>query len=335
MLDAVILNAGSGGFLGLDWPKALWNLATDLVFASTWPSFKKSGIGSLTRRQLPDQSLGRQHQTSNPGSDHLHDLEPYEPPLGELFCSNVFGHYILAHGVLPLLAACEPRNPAMGRIIWLSSLESDCGCFSPLDIQSLHSTTAYEDTKRLIDLIALTSTLPSTQSWTDEFFGVQPPQKRSRVRMYVTHPGVCGTSILPLATPLQYLMSLTFRVVRWLGSPWHTITTYSGACAPVWTALSPQSQLDQLEAEGGLGKWGSATDLWGYDRVARTEVAGWGYGGNLGDEVSKQRGRRRGAANLTMGNRELFEESGRKCWQQMEELRQYWERQLDEITPFQ
>ena len=122
---------------------------------------------------------------------------------------------------------------------------------------------------------------------------------------------------------------LTFYVARWLGSPWHNISTRKGACAPVWLALATQETLDGLEEQGGLGKWGSATDAGGSERVRRTEVDGWGYGGKVGQGTEYgQRGRRRGAKELTVEDREAFEDLGREAWKEMEALREEWEERL-------
>ena len=38
-LDAVILNAGLGGWTGIDWPRAIFGILTDLVHEVSWPSY--------------------------------------------------------------------------------------------------------------------------------------------------------------------------------------------------------------------------------------------------------------------------------------------------------
>ncbi|KAI9882661.1 MAG: hypothetical protein M1823_005587 [Watsoniomyces obsoletus] len=331
-LDAVILNAGIGGFTGLHWPTATWEVLTNFSRATTWPTYKMAERGSLTQRQCSSSS---QHvgggPLRSPGASQHHVREP---PLGNIFCANVFGHYMLSHYLMPLLSASGRPDDAAGRIIWISSLEADqASSFSSSDIQSLKSPIAYENSKRLTDILALTAALTATRSSTNQYFGTRGPDPRSNVKMYVAHPGICATSILPLRFGLSYAMSAAFYLARWLGSPWHTVTAYSGACAPVWLALSPQSQLDQGEAESGPGKWGSATDLWGYDRVMRTEALGWGCGGVPGEDLSHRAGRRPGASDLTQEERERFEELGRDCWQQMEDLRLEWEDVLDKADP--
>lgn len=83
---------------------------------------------------------------------------------------------------------------------------------------------------------------------------------------------------------------------------------------------------------GGRAKWGSSCDLVGRDQPASTEVDGWGHGGVVGDavvQVDRERRRKRGAVDLTYEDREQFEELGRECWRQMEELRVTWDQLLD------
>jgi 3-keto steroid reductase len=144
--------------------------------------------------------------------------------------------------------------------------------------------------------------------------------------MYVSHPGICGTSIVPLPFIIEYLMFASFYLARFLGSQWHTVTVEKGATAMVWLALAKQSTLDSMEEKEGVGKWGSATDFWGQERVERSEVAGWGWGGRLGEY--KRKGRDPYAQDVTEQSAEKFRESGKKCWAEMEKLRMEWEDRL-------
>lgn len=150
--------------------------------------------------------------------------------------------------------------------------------------------------------------------------------------MYLSHPGVCATSIVPVTNPLILLfVHLALYWVRLLGSPWHTISPYKGSCAPVWLALASQEYLDAMEEEYGKGKWGSAVDWRGRERVTRTEVEGWGFGGVVGDvEHWGRRARKRGVVDLTEEERQNFELVGRDSWKSMEELRVEWEELLSE-----
>lgn len=75
-------------------------------------------------------------------------------------------------------------------------------------------------------------------------------------------------------------------------------------------------------------KWGASCDRLGREYIACTEVEGWGFGGVVGGPVldeDKARRRKRGAQNLTAEQKVEFEELGRRCWREMEEMRVRWE----------
>lgn len=325
-LDAIVLNAGLGGWTGIDWPKAIWGVLTDLVHEVSWPSFKIAPAGMVTD---PQTALS----------------DDKEPRLGAVFCANVFGHYMLAHNVMPLLRQSDQLH-GPGRVIWVSSLEATVKYLDLDDIQGLRTLAPYESSKALTDILALTADLPSTAPWVKNFYSIdehketnqEQEQEPPHPNMFLTHPGICGTAILPLSWPLFYSMIAAFWLARLLGSPWHTISTYAGACAPVWLALSAQAVLDDAEAPyrangGGRVKWGSSCNRLGQDQRASTEVDGWGYGGVVGPAVQdgdRSRRRKRGAADLTAEEKMQFEDLGRKCWQRMEELRIQWDGLLDE-----
>lgn len=322
-LDAVILNAGIGGWSGISWLKAIWGICTDLIHQVTWPSYKLASVGVLTPRQTDKEE---------------------EPALGAVFCANVFGHYMLAHNVAPLLKkAKSPNGP--GRVIWVSSIEATIKAFNMDDIQGLQSKVPYESSKALTDILALTADLPSAAPWSVESFFKTPdeedksdhPAADSTPAMYVCHPGICATSIIPLPLPLIWAMVAAFWLARMLGSPWHTLSTYLAAWSPVFLALSSQGALKAAEspyrhAGGGRVKWGSSTNRLGIEGVSSTEIDGWGHGGVVGRPVvesDRLRRRKRGAADLTPEEKERFEELGRSCWRQMEALRIEWEAILD------
>lgn len=295
-IDCILLNAGVSGVTGINYPLAIRTVLTNLMAALTYPTYTLTGVGVITPSQIPDN-----HDLSN-GSKTPH------PPLAQVFCANVFGHYLLAHQLMPLLS--QPMSA--GRIIWISSIEAVGRSLSLADMQGLHTPRAYESSKRLTDVLALTSHLSSTRPFASRFFSppessrpapyVPPPVNAKTPAMYVAHPGVCATSIVPLPLILHSLMTLAFYLARWLGSPWHTIRAYKGACAPAWVALGSDEELDAACHGGRPRKWGSGTDRAGRERVVATAVEGQGEDG--------------------------WEELGRRCWGEMENLRQEWEERL-------
>ena len=306
-IDVVILNAGYGGYTAINWPRAIWQILTDFPAAVTYPTYQIAGVGYTTKRQTAS----------------LDD----EPPLGQVFCSNVFGHYMLVSYLAPLLTQATSGHLASRRprVIWISSLEAYASALSRTDIQGLASSNAYKSSKRLTDILALTSSLPSSHPGASRLLDsteAKPPD------MYLAHPGICATSFVPLNTILYYLMTLALYLARWIGSPWHTVSPHKGACAPVWLTLALQEELDALEADG-KSKWGSCVDVFGNERVTRTEVEGWGLRGKIERLGAEQRrGRRRGVVDLTEEERQGFMELGRQCWEQMDELREQWRGRL-------
>lgn len=325
-LDAVILNAGIGGWSGINWPQAVWQVATDWIQGVTWPVFKMSAVGRLTGMQLPATKATGQAP---------------EPKLGEVFCANVFGHYLLAHWLMPLLRSCDEQS--RGRIIWISSIEVSSEHFDPDDLQGLRSPEVYVHTKRLTDLLALTAAdQPSTAKAVQGFLQAKPKQASSepdgsQPTIHLAHPGIVATSIVPLTLLLRWAMLFAFLIARWVGSPWHTISIYTAASAPVWLTMASQDAIKAKETgtqgKRGTAKWGSATDRGGTDMVMKTEVSGWGVDGS-GSAVEWWNeagwGRMRGAKDATKEEIETFVEQGAKAWREMEQVREEWERRIAE-----
>lgn len=314
-LDSVIFNAGIGGWYGLDWSKVFHNIFTKgLVSATTWPTFK----GAVAGRVI-DPIRGAKGDGAG-------------PQVGEVFCANVFGHYVFAQRLVPLLTRPADGDAIPpGRIIWESSVEPDWASFSPDDLQAVKTTAAYESTKELTDLLALTSTLPASKPYVDKYLGADrgagtPP------KIYLVHPGVVQTTLFPLSAFMYFWYTVVLYIARWLGSPWHPITAYNGACAPVWLALQEQEWLDGARAE--RVKWGSSTDFWGECRVKKTEVDGWGWEGRVEEmralrQQGKLKGRKPGIVDVTEERLVEFMERGAACWREMEQLREEWEARAD------
>lgn len=305
-IDAIVCNAGIGGWTGLDWPRATWTILTDFMQAVTFPTYQASSVGAVTKQQVK----------SNDGQSQ-------EPALGEVFTANVFGHYMLVHWLSLLMNA-------QSRIIWTSSLSAQPRYFVPDDFQHLNTTESYESSKRITDLLVLTSELSSTRPYVTSFFSVSstttPPT------MYLVHPGIVKTAISMMPWFLHFIIVAVFYVARMAGSPWHTVLAYPGATSAVWVCLAPDSQLRAREVHEGKGKWGSVVDTQGNEGVKRTEVEGWGFNGIPGDvppgSVSGKQGRYRERRPTTKESREHFEEHGMLAWREMEDLRTAWEKRL-------
>ncbi|KAK4545863.1 hypothetical protein LTR36_002427 [Oleoguttula mirabilis] len=329
-IDAAIWNAGISGFMGLNYPKAIWCLCTDLLQATTYPTFPIHSIGGVAQRQIPAQ------QGEKAGGSTIATQNGDEPKLGQIFLSNVFGHYMLTHWLAPLF------TPA-SRIIWVSSISALPPTFSVNDVQGLQSPQPYEGSKRLTDLLVLNSEFPSAAPYVSTFLpadsssrsGLSSETTVPRPKMYLTHPGIMGTSIAGIHWFLNIFTIAALYLARWLGSPWHPVSPYKGSISAVFAALAPASQLSDLEIREGKGKWGSATGVYGDERVARTDVEGWGFCGEVGKvpagSVSGTAGRYRGYRATTRDMREQFEEDGRTVWREMEELRGEWEARLGAV----
>lgn len=378
-LDSVIFNAGIGGWTGIDWA----NLGTNVLYdgiqqATTFPTCKGS-VGGL----LVDPMTGKEVKNEDgSNSAEVYDKgdkgDKSERVMGQVFCANVFGHYVFAHEILPLLQATgdgtahKPSaiGPGPARIIWESSVEAEgWDNLSLDDFQAVRTIAAYESSKRLTDVLALTAGLKSVQPYSALFFKTEGNEGKedededdsgpsAAPATYVTHPGVVCSSLFPLNWFLFALYNLAMYISRWLGSPWHPVTAYKGATAAVWVALKPTADLDALD--GQRVKWGAGTTRFGTEIVKRSEVAGWGFRGRLGEETTvstidsvtgqpwaaggdplaaqfsclpyqrNSRGRKNTATNLTAERRQEFEVLGRDCWREMERLRVEWDRRVRE-----
>lgn len=297
-LDVLICNAGTAGTVTIDYWQALLQTCSSFLESYTYPNFKSAKQGEMAGPQTRRQTV------------------PPQARLGKIFATNVFGHYMLGHRLMPLLH----KAPDSGRIIFVSSLEAYAASLSRDDVQGIAATHPYESSKRLVDALVLTAGSPPNKSLVRSFTNERSPL------LLLAHPGICLTSVVPLSTLLTMVTMCVFYLCRLLGSPWHTTTAYSGACAPVWLALCDHKQLVDLEGAEGKSKWGSAKDRRGHESVVRTEVEGWGTGGIVGQSRSIP-GRGQGHINeLTSGRRHDFDMLGHRLWQEMEALRHYWER---------
>jgi 3-keto steroid reductase len=331
-LNAIVLNAGIGGWAGIDWPVMVWTALTSIRQSTTWPTAKIGIEGLITTAQFSHDAIADR-----------------EPLLGEVFCANAFGHYMLAHYLMPLFRACPPDSP--GRIIWSSSIEADVHHYNPDDHQALKSPHAYEHTKRIADFLALTSTQPSTanlvqQYTSDSSTTRDDPRVRARPSLstptiHVCHPGICTTTIIALYWIIQQCYLLGIYLARWLGSPWANVTAWHGAASATWLALASPSDLQakEIEAMGtstsGAMKWGSSVDRLGNSYVRVTEIPGWGLDGSGMPFKDKwwggSLGRKSGSVDATKEDVTEFIVQGKKVWERMEALRMEWEARIEKF----
>jgi len=351
-LDAVIFNAGYGGWHGINYPAAGRMLFRyGIVQSCTWPDFKLARVGCVVTPQPrpsdlvppPPSPLSRgaiAYDTKDPLEE-----QPPAPVIGEVFCANVFGHYCFAHALLPLLSRtegeCREGGLSPGRIIWESSVEPAARHFQLDDLQGVRSVGPYESSKRLTDILSLTHELPLASRHAESFFHIADPvvanARTVRPRMYLTHPGVVASSLFPTAAFIFFWYKLALFITWLLGSPWHVVTSYIGATAPVWMAMASQEELDEKKAQ--MSKWGSACGLDRVGQSKKTEVEGWGWEGVVLDKAALKSDTEKGILKMVTGrnkltvdttkeSREEFEAMGAECWKEMESLRREWESNL-------
>lgn len=320
-LDAALFNAGYGGWSGLDWLEFARQIITvGLIQAVTFPSYKVA----LPSNTMPPQEL----PAAKEGGDEA------QPELAEVFCANTFGHYILAHELMPLLTRSSATEQP-GRVVWTSSIDAETWHLDFDDFQGLRSKAPYESSKRITDIASLTSDLPRVQKIASGYFASPGDgSKPIRPRFYLSHPGIVCTPLFPLHPFLFFFYYYTMVFSRLVGSPWHPVETYLGACATAWLALESQETLDAKNAQ--RVKWGSSADWRRNAAPKKTEVQGWGWEGKVQDAQALERdgepgvlhalkGRKWDAALPTEEDIAKFEEDGVKCWTELERLRGVWE----------
>ncbi|KAK9464815.1 hypothetical protein V1512DRAFT_267497 [Lipomyces arxii] len=165
--------------------------------------------------------------------------------VGWVFQINVAANYVLMKSLLSVLNGG-------GKVVLVSSIETEISAgFDGDDVQSLRSEQPYVESKKMLELMhyAIAS------KWEKEY----------GVYVYVTHPGICQTSIFAehLNVVTTFFMVGLFYVVRWLGSPWHVISAYKGAIAAVWVATEADPKIDCVDGV----VYGSACDKFGHEYV--------------------------------------------------------------------
>lgn len=164
--------------------------------------------------------------------------------MGLVFQANVFGPYYLIHKTKHLL-----QNG--GKIIWISSIMSDQKFLSFNDLQLIKSPESYEGSKRLIDLL--------------HFASYKTLKTEYNIDQYLVHPGIfisySFSKFLNVFT--YYGMLLLFYLARLCGSPYHNISGYIAANAPIVAALGSEDQKFKL---------GSTSNKYGQESLLRKEI---------------------------------------------------------------
>lgn len=319
-IDVVICNAGIGGWSGISWVGLIKQTFTEGPWASLEaPSYKICRVGALAERQIMKVKSGKGEEVEleKVVDDDEDEEDDDEPKLAEVFCANLFGHYVFVHELLPLLYRLPQAERA--RVIWISTVEAHAKYFDDTDIQGFKSGQAYESSKRLTDILILGANPDQGEpnEWAKEYLTITDGSKKTQIKtrskrvgakkeeevppkMYLGHPGIVVTQILPIHPILVYLQTYLFILCRWVGGFWHNITTDNGVTAPVWLALEDEDVLEEADAEHK--KWGSASGRRGEQKVIETPVEALGS--------SK------------------FETLAEKSWMEMEELRVEWNNRM-------
>ncbi|KAG8745779.1 hypothetical protein FRC10_007041 [Ceratobasidium sp. 414] len=267
----MVLNAGVGSFIGIDWPVAIYELCTGFKTAVTAPGFKIQGSGEMS-----------------------------DDGLGWVWQCNVFGHYVLVRALRDMLL----RNPYdQSRVMWMSSLEGRPSFFPGLDDWQLIKTNrSYEASKYSTELLACT--LDMTEA------GKRSPGD-AQLRHFVVHPGIAGTNIFAEHTGwfLNKIMFLAFYIARLLGSKHHPIWVYKAAISSVHIALVSLAVLPSLASYAGTkqqsgqpatdaaddtkardsdyqpARYGAETNFWGTEYVGVQPVEEWEEHVEVGEEL--------------------------------------------------
>ncbi|ODV87658.1 hypothetical protein CANARDRAFT_4981 [[Candida] arabinofermentans NRRL YB-2248] len=224
-IDYLFINAAQGVYAGIDWIQATKENLTNPVKACTYPTYKIQKIGVKSKDGM-----------------------------GLVFQANVFGPYYLIESICQSLMSNSPD----ARIIWISSIMSKPSYLSFNDLQLLESDVSYEGSKRLVDLLHL-STFETLKT-------------KYGIKQYVTQPGIFTSfSFFKFLNPFTfYGMLLLFYISRFLGSPWHNISGWNAANAPVFVCTKTDDDSRQDI------KYGSATSHKGVEYLKNMEIDGTG-----------------------------------------------------------
>ncbi|KAL7662647.1 3beta-hydroxysteroid 3-dehydrogenase [[Candida] zeylanoides] len=165
--------------------------------------------------------------------------------MGLVFQANVFGPYYL-------LRLLRPQLRQGGSVVWISSIMGQPQHLSFDDLQSLRSPAPYEGSKRLMDLVHCGSAARLLRV--------------EGIRSHLVHPGIFTSfSFYQYLNVFTYYgMLMLFYIARFLGSPWHNISGYTAALAPVRCAFGETVEV--------ATKTGSATRRGGQEYLVAMPV---------------------------------------------------------------
>lgn len=218
-INYIFLNAALGVCSGINWFQAVKEMISNPLNAVTDPHYKIQKVGL----------------TSKDG-------------MGLIFQTNVFGPFYLMKKLLPLL------TKGNGVVIWISSLRSDPNYLPLDDLELINSPTPYEGSKRMIDLLHLST---------------YKELKRKDVYQYVVQPGIFVSQSFyqHLNIITYYLMMLMFYLARRWGSYWHTIDPYKAANAATYVCTFNDRDFERQDI-----KYGSATYNDGVEHIKPEEI---------------------------------------------------------------
>lgn len=218
-INYIFLNAALGVCSGINWFQAVKEMISNPLNAVTDPHYKIQKVGL----------------TSKDG-------------MGLIFQTNVFGPFYLMKKLLPLL------TKGNGVVIWISSLRSDPNYLPLDDLELINSPTPYEGSKRMIDLLHLST---------------YKELKRKDVYQYVVQPGIFVSQSFyqHLNIITYYLMMLMFYLARRWGSYWHTIDPYKAANAATYVCTFNDRDFERQDI-----KYGSATYNDGVEHIRPEEI---------------------------------------------------------------
>ncbi|KAF3905413.1 hypothetical protein ABW21_db0209432 [Orbilia brochopaga] len=200
----VFCNAAVIPFVRIDWLKATQQMATGVVDAMTQPRYQVQGVGWLT--DAHEALLAPQSSHTGVEAAPTASQLGASSNLGMAFTANVFGHYYLIHEIMQTLHAHRGQEDKVSRVIWIGSIDCNPHGFDINDIQGIRSTTPYQSSKTLTDILVLGYQLPQTEKQRRAYVSTADEHQKSDTRseetvppvFLVAHPGVISTTIVAL-----------------------------------------------------------------------------------------------------------------------------------------